>query len=52
MAEEIDLEKCNFLNFRSSVTLILTLDLVEVTLDRPEFQFIRSSPSDDLKIIK
>ena len=32
MAEEIDLEKCNFLNFRSSVTL--TLDRVEVTLVR------------------
>jgi len=32
MAEEIDVEKCNFRNFRSSVTLILTLDLVEVTL--------------------
>jgi len=30
MAEEIDLEKCNFQNFRSSVTL--TLDWVEVTL--------------------
>ena len=31
MAEERDLEKCNFRNFRSLVTLILTLDLVEVT---------------------
>jgi len=30
MAEETDLEKCNFLNFRSSV--ILTLDWVEVIL--------------------
>jgi len=28
MAEEIDLEKCNFRNFRSSVTLTLTLDHV------------------------
>jgi len=32
MVEEIDLEKCNFLNFRSFVTL--TLDWVEVTLVR------------------
>jgi len=31
-AEEIDLEKCNFGNFGSSVTLTLTLDGVEVTL--------------------
>ena len=30
MAEEIDLEKCNFRNFRSPVTF--TLDQVEVTL--------------------
>jgi len=29
MAEEVDLEKCNFRNFRSSVTLTLTLDRVE-----------------------
>jgi len=28
MAEEIDLEKCNFRNFRSPVTLTLTLDRV------------------------
>jgi len=34
MAEEIDLEKCNFRNFRSSVTLTLTLDRVEVILVR------------------
>jgi len=32
MAEEIDLEQCNFSNFRSSLTLILTLDRVKVTL--------------------
>ena len=32
MVEEIDLEKCNFQNFRSSVTLILTLDWVKVIL--------------------
>jgi len=32
IAEETDLEKCNFRNFRSSVTLILTLDQVEVIL--------------------
>jgi len=32
--EEIDLEKCNFRNFGSSVTLTLTLDRVEVTLVR------------------
>jgi len=32
MAEEIDIEKCNFWNFRSLVTLILTLDRVEVIL--------------------
>ena len=32
MAEEIDLEKCTFRNFGSSVTLTLTLDRVEVTL--------------------
>ena len=32
MAEEIDLEKCNFGNFRSSVYLILTLHRLEVTL--------------------
>jgi len=31
MAEEIDIEKCNFQNFRSSVTL--TLDRIEVTLE-------------------
>ena len=30
--EEIDLEKCNFCNFGSSVTLTLALDRVEVTL--------------------
>jgi len=30
MADEIDLEKCNFRTFRSSVTLTLTLDQVEV----------------------
>ena len=34
MAEEIDLEKCTFRNFGSSVTLTLTLDRVEVTLVR------------------
>jgi len=34
MAEEIDLEKCNFRNFTSSVTLTLTLDRVEVILMR------------------
>ena len=34
MVEEIDLEKCSFRNFRSSVTLILTLDRVEVILVR------------------
>ena len=28
----IDVEKCNFRNFESSVTLTLTLDRVEVTL--------------------
>jgi len=33
-AEEIDLEKSNFCNFGSSVTLTLTLDRVEVTLVR------------------
>ena len=33
-AEEIDVEKCNFCNFDSSVTLTLTLDQVEVTLVR------------------
>jgi len=32
IVEEINLEKCNFQNFRSSVTLILTLDPVEVIL--------------------
>jgi len=32
MAEETDLEKCNFWNFRSSVTLTLTLDRVEAIL--------------------
>jgi len=32
MAEERDLEKCNFRNFRSLVTLILTLDRVVVIL--------------------
>jgi len=30
MVEELDLEKCNFRNFRNSVTL--TLDRVKVTL--------------------
>jgi len=34
MAEEIDLEKCTFRKFGSSVTLTLTLDWVEVTLVR------------------
>ena len=36
MAEEIDLEKCNFRNFTTSVTLTLTLtsDRVEVILMR------------------
>jgi len=34
MAEEIDLKKCTFRNFGSSVTLTLTLDRVEVTLVR------------------
>ena len=34
MAEEIDLEKCTFRNFGSSVTLTLTLDRVEVTVLR------------------
>jgi len=78
--EETDLEKCNFCNFGSSVTLTLTLDQVKVTLvcicgrglpthqirsksekllvdvqmdgrtDTPEFQSIRSSPGNDLKI--
>ena len=33
-AEEMDLEKCTFRNFESSVTLTLTLDRVEVTLVR------------------
>jgi len=32
VVEEIDLEKCTFRNFRSSMTLTLTLDWVEVTL--------------------
>jgi len=32
MAEEIDVEKCTFRNFGSSVTLTLTSDRVEVTL--------------------
>jgi len=31
MVEEIDLEKCNFWNFRSPVTLTLTLTLDQVT---------------------
>jgi len=35
---EIDLEKCNFWNFRSSVTLTLTL-----TLDRVELILVRIS---------
>jgi len=34
MVEEIDIEKCNFRNFSSPVTLTLTLDRVEVTLVR------------------
>ena len=34
MAEEIDLQKCTFGNFGSSVTLTLTLDRVEVILAR------------------
>jgi len=32
MAEEIDVEKYNFGNFRSPMTLTLTLDRVQVTL--------------------
>jgi len=49
MAEEIDLEKCNFRKFRSSVTLIVTLDWVEVILVRtsgrslPIYQIISKS---------
>jgi len=49
MAEEIDLQKCNFRNFKSSVTLTLTLDRVEVTLvcisgqGRPTDQIILKS---------
>ena len=34
MAEEIDLDKCNFLKYRSPVTLTLTLYRVEVMLVR------------------
>jgi len=34
MVKEIDLEKCNCRNFKSSLTLTLTLDRVEVTLVR------------------
>jgi len=34
LVEEIDLENCNFQNFRSSVTLTLTLHRVEVALVR------------------
>ena len=34
MAEEIDLEKCNFCNFRSPMTLTWTLNWVQVTLVR------------------
>jgi len=34
MEEEIDIEKCNFRNFSSSMTLTLTLDRVEVILVR------------------
>jgi len=34
MTEEIDLKKCTFRNFGSSVTLTLTLDRVEVTMVR------------------
>jgi len=30
MEDERDIEKCNFWNFRSSVTLTLTLDQVKV----------------------
>jgi len=81
MAEEIDLEKCNFRNFSSSVTLILVLDRGQshadvhnqsrstthqirsksekklcgetcVWVDRPEFQFVRSSLGNDLIINK
>jgi len=37
-AEEIDLEKCTFRNFGSSVTLTLTLDRVEVILVRTSGQ--------------
>ena len=40
MAQEIGLAKCNFLNFRSSVTLTLTLTL---TLDRVEVTGLRIS---------
>jgi len=32
MAEEIDLENCSVRNFRSPVTLMLTLDSVKVIL--------------------
>ena len=32
MAEEVDLEKCNFQNIRSFMTVILTLDRVKFIL--------------------
>jgi len=41
MVEEIDLEKCNFRNFKSSMTLTLTL-----TLDRVEMILMRISGRD------
>jgi len=47
MAQEIDLEKCNFRNFRSSVALTLTLDRVEVT---PMLRICdRDKPTDQIR---
>jgi len=66
-AEDIDLEKCNFRNFGSSVTFILGSGrgrpthqirlkseklFEDIRTDRPDFQSSRSSPGDDLKIQK
>jgi len=42
MAEEIDVEKCNFRKFRNPVTLTLTMDRVEVVLVRISANQIRS----------
>jgi len=52
MAEEIEVEKCNLRNFRSSVTLTLTLDQVEVTLVHISGQGLSTHTPNQIEIRK